>query len=887
MDPVQGRDSTPPRSRRSPRALAARLPLLGLVCCLSAPAVAQQPGAAPPDGRDALQHAVEAEIARASAALEDLRVVRQGLEQAREEAAAAARDALDRAAALRVTLDQAKPGSREVDRLFDEAVEQTVRARARLREAMTERSAPSAVRPMRSRLDPDAFRGSTVATELDRLEALLERVAREEEETWRLEADHRQALLQARWAAVLRLNDVRVRALNRMSEERRAAVLGLSRQGVAQLQREIEHVRLTTGVYLSTRRHQLLALRPRLTDLFSLGAAAWTALKTLAVVVLFVWIRRRGPALERWLRDAALKRSPSVARRRRLDALLAVARPAAPWALALLALQALRWALRRLAELPEARLAWGVALLYAAYRLAVELIAGRLSSPPGRAARGDDTRARIRRSVRAFLRVTLVAAVLLLVVSSSVGAGYLYHLTWRLAWIALALVLLQALFHWRREIVDTYLARGADGRLAGTVRRARDRWYGGFVAAAALGVLAGRAGAALAGRFVLGFDHTRRALAFLFRRRIEKEAERVGYARPDPDEPLAPQLEESLSEDPVSDERLLVDYFPGLDRLHEALGAWIENGAGGSFLLTGDYGIGRTSWLGRLSVDSLPLQRVTIEERIDSPAALARVLGTRLELGEVADEDGLRARLLELPRRVVVIDRGQNLFLGKVGGYAGFEAFMSLVDDTAAHVFWLVSFSKLAWEHISAVHPQLAGFRHRVALGPWPEEQIHRLIQRRIAAAGVEVIYDDLMLESLDRVARRVQAIETAEGYSRMLWDHCLGLPRVALHYWRRSLVPDGSSKVRVRLFVPPPVDEVEQLGDVAPFLLAAITVHESLTLDEMATVTRYTDRLCRIYAARLRDLGVIRRVGERHWVNTFWQPAVTRLLRRRNLLYD
>ncbi len=47
------------------------------------------------------------------------------------------------------------------------------------------------------------------------------------------------------------------------------------------------------------------------------------------------------------------------------------------------------------------------------------------------------------------------------------------------------------------------------------------------------------------------------------------------------------------------------------------------------------------------------------------------------------------------------------------------------------------------------------------------------------------------------------QIVRTSRGYFRMLWDFTDGNPRLATHFWLRSLVPDDEkNRVRVHLWL-------------------------------------------------------------------------------------
>lgn len=834
-----------------------------------------------------LEAELQAETTRAGQALERVRQQLAGLSSPAW--AEDVQQAVERAAGLRVRLASSQVRSEEIDRLYDASSDEIVMARTELRAALDTMGREGPARPFETRLDLDALRATTVGQKVGALEGLLADIDRETEALNEAAREDRWRRVLAWRTVVLRLNGLRIDMLGRLTPRYRAEVLGLSRTGIAQLKREAGHLALSARVYALERLHGWRETRLGVRDVFTVGRVAWTLLKIALVLAAFGLLWNRGPALLRWSERAARDPRRGARARRRLRLLVAAGRVVAPWLLLLLLFEALSRAAGPAAAWPEVRLLHRLATLYVLYRLSIEVLVGASLALVRRyRLQAGATRARkVLRSARVVLRVVFAVIVLLTLSSRFLGQGYLYHVVVRIALVAVAVTLLGVFLRWREDILEAYLSRAGGGRLRQTVERSRHRWYGAFLAAGALLVLAGRALVTLTGEFALGFDQTRRGLAFLFRRRVEKQAERTGYADLEPGRSLPAPLLEALTEDPVTDPRLLVDHFPGMDRLQEALAAWRAENVGGSFLLTGDLGIGRTSWLEHIEVDGLPVQRVTFDRRIGSDALLAGQLGAGMGLEDPGTLKALRHKLLELPPRVVVVDRGQNLFLARVGGYAGFEAFVSLLEDTMDRVFWIVAFSQRAWEHIAAVHPQLAGFRHQVTLEPWSEERVRELIRKRVEACGVPVNYDDMVLESLEGLPRHVRDAEIEEGYARLLWNHTQGLPRVALHYWGRSLVPDAGNGVRVRLFRTPQAEELERGADVPLFLLAAIVVHESLTLTEMELVTRYPKQLCRIHVQRLLDLGAIRRTRRRYWVTPYWHPVVSRTLKRHNLLAD
>ena len=761
---------------------------------------------------------------------------------------AAERAALDaRVAELAAELEAAGPGSAEADAVDAELV--------------------AAIEAEQAALD----------AALDRLGILGS--APEEDPRWQGVHAHGEALL--------RLVELRGASRAKISEERRSTLLSIGREGLGQLWREARTVDLAARYHLAKRRHAVDEVPRMARDVFTVGAALTRLVLVVAVIAAALWVRRRWRAWLEQLRTIAFRSFSSVASKRRLQRLLGGLAVVMPWTLFLLTLGALRWALGPAVEATEIGILLTLLTVFGSYRLAIDAVAAALVGIAvhyGLDAT-DERRAMLERSVRTVLRVG-AALVLVILVSRGMGQGFLSSLIMKLGWAVVLVAVLVELFRWRSVMIDTFLELQPRGRLAATVRSTRSRWFGAFVAPLAFVWLAGRGVATVTREFALGFEQTQKALAFLFRRKVERQAERQGYAEGDVEE-LPAAVVEAFAEGAVDRGPVVVPFFPGLEELHELISRWRDTGARGSFLLTGERGAGKTTWLNQVRREDLEIERIALGRRITDEAALTRRLAELLEVPLEPDADSreLARALADGPRRVVVLDMAQHLFLADVGGYEAFGAFAALVNRTCRNVFWLCSISGYAWRHLRAVRPDATVFRVRRHLGGWSDEQIGALIAARCAASGVRFDYADLVVDRMEGVSVRSRLIESQEGYTRLLWDYSDGNPRAALHFFLRSLDPVRGGRVRVRLFKAPEVEVLEEGGEDGLFVLAAIVVHESISLDDLERVTRFDRVQCFIHLDRLQEIGAIVLEDGMYRVSTTWHRAAVRLLKRRNLL--
>ncbi len=688
-------------------------------------------------------------------------------------------------------------------------------------------------------------------------------------------------------SAMLRLITLRRMASDKFSDEYRRALLTVGRTGLEQAAREWRTVSLMARYHLVSRRHSVDEAPQMARNLFMVGEALSRLVLVVGVIIVALWARKRWRGWLERSRTAAFRSMRTVGSKRRAQRLFRWFETIAPWVLFLMTVVALRWALGPAAKITEFAVLLVLLTVFCFYRLTIDVVTRVLVNTAvhyGLDAT-DARRAMLLRSVRVVLRVATIL-VLITLVSRGMGQGFLSTMVMKFAWAVVLVAVLAELSRWHGVMIDTFLKLQPTGRLSATLRATRSRWYGIFLAPAAFVWLAGRGIATVIREFALGFEQTQKTLAFFFRQRVRRQAEKQGYAEGDVAE-LPEGLVGAFGEEAMNTGPLVVQNFPGLKELHEILSIWRDSGSRGSYLLTGERGIGKTTWLNQIRREDLEIQHIVLGRRVTDGADLCRRLGELLEVDLEPDAGPreLGRALYSGPRRVVVLDLAQHLFLASVGGYDAFSAFAALVNRTCNNVFWLCSMSSYAWRHLRAVRPDATVFRTRQHLTGWSDAQISELIRTRCEGSGVRFNYADLVVDRMEGVSVRSSLIESEEGYTRLLWDYSDGNPRAALHYFLRSLDPDRGNNVRVRLFKAPDIALLEDGGLDGLFVLAAIVTHESINLDDLIEVTRFDRVQSFIHLDRLLELGAITLDNEMYRVTTTWHRAAVRLLRRRNLL--
>lgn len=709
------------------------------------------------------------------------------------------------------------------------------------------------------------------------------------------EADQRYALAAERMATLSTLQARRVALLPQLSPAERARWTGLSLGAWQRVKNELAHVQLIARWYPVKRQHGLEDLVRQLQDRLTAGRYGLSVLVVLALLAGLMTVRARSRAWLDGLRRRLMAHMDTPALSRWLNGALRMLITIAPELVLLGTIYLLfDQVLRQVRGLPELETLRALAYAYAWYALGLAFAHRVLLTAVSRyRAVNPALNAKIRKSLQMVGAVVLGLAVYLLLAQAALGRGALYGIALKLATVAALLVAWRLIRHWRKEVTQTYLKFFPEGRLANAVRSTQERSLGILVAGAAFVFVAARGLWIWLRDVMLGFEQTRRALAYLMRRQLLRQSRKNG--QPHASAPLPPKLEAALTEEAAT-EALSIEHYPELPTALADLQALADGGSGGLVALCGERGSGKTSWmmaLERQAPAALQCTRHEFSQRLSTEAELCEQLCQALGLDQTGpmDRHQLCAALLAGPPRVVMLDLCQNLMLRTVGGLAAYEALLRLAEDSAPRVWWVLAFARWPFEYLQRLHPHRDVYDRVVSLRGWSEDAISELLCKRLEVAGYTANYDELLnqMSSVQVGAHGSveQADRNSDRFHRLIWDYADGNPRVALHFFRLALAPDPlhATRVDVRLFPMPEAQALERFKQRTQFVLACLVQHENITPQEACDSLRFAHHEVRRSLELLHQEGFLVSNQGRYRVSSHWNPAVLRFLQRKKLL--
>lgn len=301
--------------------------------------------------------------------------------------------------------------------------------------------------------------------------------------------------------------------------------------------------------------------------------------------------------------------------------------------------------------------------------------------------------------------------------------------------------------------------------------------------------------------------------------------------------------------DSLIDETLVVGFDDELATIEQAIQRW-EDGLTSSFILFGQRGAGKTTLLNiavsRLFDDASVVTRSAIECKMTTAPELVAYLANVLEIEGAASFDDLSIKLLQGPRRAVILEGCHNLFFKHIGGLSAIQHLLWLIARTNHHILWGVCLDQHARGYLGLWLPLNRLFHFEIGIQSWQPSELQMLLMQRHNQSGYRLRYG-INKELEKTVRRRVHRWRRPEEpavqdvLSQIYFKNLAEISQenifVALRYWLRSLELSASDLLMVN-----PVSEID-LGIVhnfsleQAFILIAVLQHDNLTAAELSSI--------------------------------------------------
>lgn len=330
-----------------------------------------------------------------------------------------------------------------------------------------------------------------------------------------------------------------------------------------------------------------------------------------------------------------------------------------------------------------------------------------------------------------------------------------------------------------------------------------------------------------------------------------------------------------------------------LDSLTEELmapiNAWRnEKDPDNVLLISGHQGMGKTTALEIIAknLDETPVIRMNVELKVTSRKAIFDTIAKHLNMTEFEAIKHLVEFDATQPKRVLLVDDCENMFLSDVGLLEGMRTFLECVNAKCPNLYWVIAIHRPAWDYLSKVFRREQRILTQYALPKWSASDIRKLILSRHHHSGFKLVYDELLLAAkATSDAANFRAAETR--VFNLLWEQCSGNPEQAIYLWLNAAQKRKGRRVEIGMPAKPPQSALANLSDDSCFVYTAIVIHHRLNTEELVACTNLPEPIVRHALKIGMNLELLTYEEDRRYgINSFWYYTVITLLSRKNMLH-
>lgn len=309
-----------------------------------------------------------------------------------------------------------------------------------------------------------------------------------------------------------------------------------------------------------------------------------------------------------------------------------------------------------------------------------------------------------------------------------------------------------------------------------------------------------------------------------------------------------------------------------------------ESSESHSTVVYGDKGSGKSCLLWRLinSVEGIKIISVTIPPKLNSRNSVKEFFKKYIS-NEVDDKN------VEIDNKtLLVLDEAHNLFLGEIGGFDGFNAFLEIVNsEKNRHIYWCMTFNRLAWTFLYSAFGKRPYINEAKRMPSWSDKDIMAMIEERQAKTEFMLSYEKIASVIGDKGS--FESIDNAKtDFFKLIWQQSNGNPRVAIHLWLSSLKYKPPYTLEVGIPLRHDTSAIQKLPEDTLFVFAEILKHENLTMEE---AIRSSNLTYGVVSHALR-IGVQSKIleksdDERYRISLLFQNTLINHLAGRNFIYE
>ena len=344
---------------------------------------------------------------------------------------------------------------------------------------------------------------------------------------------------------------------------------------------------------------------------------------------------------------------------------------------------------------------------------------------------------------------------------------------------------------------------------------------------------------------------------------------------------------------PVIDKRFFIGREKELEKIQKAYNHW-GNGKFAPVVVVSEKGAGASSLTNMAQAEfskELDVIHIRLSDTMYKPEDFLKLLCSSLDYNDITDFDELVDKILNnSTKRVIIIENIEDLFLRIVNGFDVIKKFAQIISLTNSNVFWIATCNRYAWNYLDKVINVDDYFAFVIRFDRFTNQNIQDIIMTRHSMSGYKLKFkpsinnlDDKQFQKLNEQQRQTYLLDS---YFEELNKISASNVALAQLFWLRSISELNENNINISSLHNIDFSFLKNLNRQKVFSLAALLIHDGLTIEEHAKVFNYSIEESRLYLSAMLDDGELKRKDNNYRVNFLLYVHIVKLLKNQNILH-
>ncbi|MFO7863662.1 MAG: ATP-binding protein [Salinivirgaceae bacterium] len=342
---------------------------------------------------------------------------------------------------------------------------------------------------------------------------------------------------------------------------------------------------------------------------------------------------------------------------------------------------------------------------------------------------------------------------------------------------------------------------------------------------------------------------------------------------------------------PIDENNLFLGRGGELIQLNRAYKDWV-NGNYAATVIHGENGSGKSS-LTNYFVGTLKSNHKIVTFSVDwfyySENDFYDIVNEVLGFDVHSEEEYAEGLKRKLPKRIIVVDGLERLFLRKVNGNVCLQMLLDLIVQTNNTIFWVFTCAQHAWTYLDKIYGVGDYFDYTIKLDSVKQDEVQEIIFKRNRLSGYQVVYEHSGVEltkNFNKMTPEEQQAYLEKRYFQKLNQFAQSNVSLALSYWLVSIQKIKDKKLHIKSFKAPEFSFLSHLSNDKIHALLFIVLHGKITVEALALILYLPKQKSLRVLTIMKEDGLLVYSNGYYALHAMLYRHIVELLQKQNLIH-